>query len=329
MASNNIMGSATLTFTDVVEWALTIGDANLENIMQGRMTFLFAVIISFLIIVVVSVVVRGNYRLARLNEKLNGLLKENYEVGKILVRRDIELTEANSRLSGLDRNKSEFVSVAAHQLRTPITGIRWSFNALLEREIGEINSEQKKILEDGLKSSVRMIDLINALLNVARIEEGRFGLRFKKQLFGLVVESAVDRHRKAIEDKGIMLFLDVQHGVPAVSIDEEKINIVLDNIFDNAIKYTSPGGSITVKVNEENDHLHCVITDTGIGVPKAQLDRLFTKFFRAENAVRFQTSGSGLGLYVVKNIVETHGGTIKVESKEGKGTIISFTIPIR
>ena len=322
------MGSAILTFTDITEWALAIGDAGIENVMQGRMTLFFAVIISFLIIVVVSVVLRGNYRLARFNEKLNELLKENYEVGKILVRRDIELTEANTRLSGLDINKSEFVSVAAHQLRTPITGIRWSFNALLEKELGEINSEQQKILEDGLKSSVRMIDLINGLLNVARIEEGRFGLRFKKQPFGLIIEGAIDRHRKAIEDKGIMLFIDVQQGVPIVSVDEEKMNIVLDNIFDNATKYTSPGGSITVKVSEENHHLRCVITDTGIGVPKAQLNRLFTKFFRAENAVRFQTSGSGLGLYVVKNIVETHGGTIKVESEEGKGTTISFTIPI-
>lgn len=315
-------------FTGIARWALTTGDTSIQNLMQGRTILLFAVIVLFLIIVVVLVVVRGNYRLARLNEKLNGLLKENYEVGKILVRRDIELTEANARLLGLDISKSEFVSVAAHQLRTPITGIRWSFNALLDKELGEINSEQQKVLEDGLKSSVRMIDLINALLSVARIEEGRFGLRFKKQPFGLIIESAVNRHRKAIEDKGIMLFLDVQQGVPVVSVDEEKINMVLDNILDNATKYTSPGGSITVKVNEENRNLHCVITDTGIGVPKAQLSRLFTKFFRAENAVRFQTSGSGLGLYVVKNIIETHGGTIKIESEEGKGTTVSFTIPI-
>lgn len=323
------MTSAALTFTSIGGWAAAGSAQNIQNLMEGRTMLLLALIILLLIIAVVFVIFRTSRRLARFNEKLNELLKENYEVGKILVRRDIELTEANVRLMSLDMSKSEFVSVAAHQLRTPITGIRWSFNALLDKELGELNSEQQKVLEDGLKSSVRMIALINDLLNVARIEEGRFGLRFKKQPFGLIMESVIERHRKTIEEKGIMFFVDVQQGAPAVSIDEDKMNIALDNIFDNATKYTSPGGSITVKVNEENQSIRCAITDTGIGVPKAQLDRLFTKFFRAENALRFQTSGSGLGLYVVKNIIETHGGTIKVESEEGKGTTVSFTLPIK
>ncbi|MDP3726601.1 MAG: HAMP domain-containing sensor histidine kinase, partial [bacterium] len=274
------------------------------------------------------IIIRGNYRLRSLNNRLNDLLKENYEVGKILVRRDIELTEANARLMALDASKSEFVSVAAHQLRTPITGIRWSFNALLDRELGELNSDQQKMLEDGLKSSVRMIALINDLLNVARIEEGRFGLRFEKQSPGLVMQGAIDRHRKAIDEKGILLSFDMQPGLPSLDIDGEKMNIALDNIFDNAIKYTPPGGTIMVKISEEKKLIRISISDTGIGIPQNQIGKLFIKFFRAENALRFQTSGSGLGLYVVKNIIEAHGGTITVTSEENKGTTMLLTIPI-
>ncbi len=294
-----------------------------QPVSWGITIFLFLLLIGAVVLIIIN-----NMRLRKLNQRSNELLKENYDVGKILVRRDIELTEANARLMALDASKSEFVSVAAHQLRTPITGIRWSFNALLDRELGEINGDQQKMLEDGLKSSIRMIDLINDLLNVARIEEGRFGLRFKKQPFESVMQNAVDRHKKIIDEKGILFFLDVQSGIPLVALDEDKINITLDNIFDNAIKYTPPGGTITVTVKEDKKYLHISISDTGIGIPKNQIGKLFVKFFRAENALRFQTSGSGLGLYVVKNIIEAHGGTVTVTSEENKGTTIMFTIPI-
>ena len=299
------------------------GMAKSQPIFSGTVVIVFLLLVVAVVFIVVS-----NLRLRKLNQRLNDLVKENYEVGKILVKRDIELTEANARLMALDASKSEFVSVAAHQLRTPITGIRWSFNALLDRELGDINSDQRKVLEDGLKSSIRMIGLINDLLNVARIEEGRFGFHFKKQPFGGVMQGAVDRHKTAIEEKGILFFLDMQGGIQSLDIDEEKMNIALDNIFDNAIKYTSPGGTITVKVAEETGLVKVSVSDTGIGIPKNQVEKLFIKFFRADNAMRFQTSGSGLGLYVVKNIVESHGGNIGITSEENKGTTIWFTLPL-
>lgn len=293
-----------------------------------RVVIVFAIVTWLLGMSIGFIISRSNYRLGQLNDRLNELLKENYEVGKILVRRDIELTEANVRLMALDASKSEFVSVAAHQLRTPATGIRWSFNALLDRELGEVNSDQAKILEDGLRSSIRMINLINDLLNVARIEEGRFGLQFKKMAFAPILQGTIDRHRKAIDEKGILFFLDAKQGISSLNLDEEKISIALDNLFDNAVKYTSPGGTITVTMKEEDHHVHVTVSDTGIGIPKNQINKLFGKFFRADNALRFQTSGSGLGLYVVKNVIEAHGGSIAVTSEENKGTTISFTIPI-
>ena len=312
----------------VAGWGIFVEQPASRAFGGQRIVILFATITWLLGMGIGFVIMYSNYRLNQLNNRLNELLKENYDVGKILVRRDIELTEANTRLMALDASKSEFVSVAAHQLRTPATGIRWSFNALLDRELGEVNSDQAKVLEDGLKSSIRMIDLINDLLNVARIEEGRFGLRFKKLPFELIMQNTIDRHKKAIDEKGILFFLDVQPGISPLNLDEEKISIALDNLFDNAVKYTPPGGTITVKIKEENNFIHVTITDTGIGIPKNQINKLFVKFFRADNAMRFQTSGSGLGLYVVKNVVESHGGAITITSEENKGTTIIFTIPV-
>lgn len=296
---------------------------------KGQRTVIAFALITWLLGMGIGFVIIGsNYRLGQLNNKTSELLKENYEVGKILIQRDIELTEANARLMALDASKSEFVSVAAHQLRTPATGIRWSFNALLDHELGDVNGDQEKVLQDGLKSSIRMIELINDLLNVARIEEGRFGLRFKRLPFGPIVQGVIDGHKKAIDEKGILLLLDIQSGIPPLNLDEEKMNIALDNILDNAVKYTPPGGTVTVRIKEEGAIIRVNISDTGIGIPKNQINRLFAKFFRADNAMRFQTSGSGLGLYVVKNVIEAHGGTIAVTSEENKGTTIAFTIPV-
>ena len=274
-------------------------------------------------------IARGNHRLGQLNNRLNELLKENDEVGKILVRRDLELTEANTRLMALDVSKSEFVSVAAHQLRTPATGIRWSFDALLDRELGEVNSDQAKVLEDGLKSSIRMIDLINDLLNVARIEEGKFGLQFKRLPLESIMQGAIDRHKKAIDEKGILFLLDVQSGIPPLNLDEEKMNIVLDNLFDNAVKYTPPGGTIVVKIKKENNAIRVTITDTGIGIPKKDLERVFEKFSRSDNAVSQGIAGTGLGLFVVKSYVKMWKGKVWLESEEKKGTKAIIEIPYK
>ncbi|OGE77798.1 MAG: hypothetical protein A2751_01955 [Candidatus Doudnabacteria bacterium RIFCSPHIGHO2_01_FULL_46_14] len=268
-------------------------------------------------------------RLKNLNRRMAELLQENYEVGKILVRRDMELTDANTRLTALDQSKSEFVSIAAHQLRTPLTGIRWTFNALLDRELGELNPEQYKAVESGLKSSVRMIDLVNDLLNVARIEEGKFGLQLKKLSFVRFVEPIVERLNRFAEEKGVKFISTISPALPVMEMDEEKMGIAIDNILDNAIKYTSPGGTVTIDASPTQAGFKVVVTDTGIGIPREQIDHIFNKFFRADNALRFQTSGNGLGLYVVKNIIEGHGGTINVESREGHGTTVAINLPAK
>lgn len=264
------------------------------------------------------------------NISLHELLQEMDGVGKILVRRDLELTRANARLEELDQIKSEFVSIAAHQLRTPLTGIRWSYQTILDEENGGLNPEQRRLLESGLSTTLRMVDLVNDLLSVARIEEGKFGIRLKKQPLTPMLERLVVSFAERARKKGVNFSFEIARdpSLSDIAFDEEKLGIVFDNLLDNAIKYTEPGGRVALRALREGDHVTVEITDTGIGISPGQLHRVFTKFFRADNALRLHTSGTGLGLYVVKNIVEKHDGTIEVKSNEGKGSIFRITLPV-
>jgi signal transduction histidine kinase len=255
-------------------------------------------------------------------------LEELDKTTKLLIRRDLELSEANGRLETLDDVKSDFVSIAAHQLRTPLTGIKWSFIALKEKEAGSLNSEQAKIIENGLEAIDHTIVLINDLLNVAHIEEGKFGFNFKSTAILPLIQKAFERFAPLAGEKGVWLEANfTKDNLPLISLDPEKISLVLDNLLDNAIKYTSPGGKIKLELVYENNKIKITVSDTGIGIPRNQFDRVFTKFFRGENALLFQTSGSGLGLYMIKNIIDRHCGTISIKSEENKGSIFVITLP--
>lgn len=264
------------------------------------------------------------------NQELLRVNLEFDEVAKVLVRRDLELTEANIRLQELDMIKSEFVSVAAHQLRTPLSGIRWSLHALLDEEEGKLNAEQRKLAKNTLAATLRMVALINDLLTIARIEEGKFGFNFVEHRSILpIVKKSYQHIKGAAAIKGIRIALKVQKGkFPGLSLDEEKISIVMDNLLDNAIKYTLPGGSITIRVSRTKQNIRVDVEDTGVGIPKKQHHRVFGKFFRADNAILLQTTGTGFGLYVARNIIEGHRGTLSFSSVEKKGSTFSFTVPI-
>mgnify|MGYP003394111842 CR=1 FL=1 len=314
----------------VVKWGVFVEQPRSQALAGEQQTIALAIGTSLLAIIIFLVIARSTIRLQELTETQNRLLLENDLSAKMLVRRDMELTGANMRLQELDKTKSEFVSVAAHQLRTPLTALRWSYHALLDGDIGPINEDQKKIMRDGLHATLQLIALINDLLNVARIEEGRFGFTFTLQPFEPVLENSLPRFEKIAREKAIILLYEpAPVRLPPLFLDAEKIGIVVDNLLDNALKYTPPGGSVTLRTFFDASHIRVEVADTGIGIPKDQIHRIFTKFFRTTNAMLFQTSGNGLGLYVAKNIVETHGGTMTIESAEGKGTTFTFTLPIK
>jgi len=228
----------------------------------------------------------------------------------------------------IDKLKSEFISIAAHQLRTPLSAIKWVMKMVLDGDAGKLNSEQKKLLSKGYLSNERIINLVNDMLNVSRIEEGRYGYTFENgDILKLLVE-AVDNLINLIKAKHIKLANDLPKKLPPIYMDQKKMELVMQNIIENAIKYTPEYGTIRYKAKIEDNNLVVSVKDNGVGIPEKEQSKLFTKFFRAENVVRMQTEGSGLGLFIVKNIIERHGGKIIINSQEGKGAEIKISLPV-
>jgi len=244
-------------------------------------------------------------------------------VGTLKVIRDV------TREKLISRSKSEFISIAAHQLRTPLSAVKWALHLLLSGDLGKGGEEQLSVINEAFDTNEKMINLVNDLLNVARIEDGRFGYEFKKDDFHDMVAQLTAMSKSRAKEKNISLFLiDDTKSSSEFVFDESKMSLAVQNLIDNAIKYTPEGGKIEVMLTHEDPYMKVTISDTGVGIPKHQISRLFTKFFRAENVTRLPVSGSGLGLFIASNIIARHGGRIQVQSKEGSGTTFSVYVPM-
>ncbi len=228
----------------------------------------------------------------------------------------------------VDRMKSDFVSIVAHQLRTPLSAIKWAIGMVVSGDVGKISSEQETFLRKGYDSNERMINLVNDLLNVSRIEEGRFGFSFEKFDFQEIMNNVVANLEGVIARKHLKVTLDKKVKLPIISLDKNKIELALQNIVDNAVKYTPDFGEINIGFELNKEFLKVKVKDSGVGIPKVDQERLFSKFFRSSNVVKMQTEGSGLGLYIVRNIIEKHGGKIGIISEEGEGTEVFFELPL-
>lgn len=247
---------------------------------------------------------------------------------KKMAMRYLKVIRDVSRENAIAHSKSEFISVAAHQLRTPLSAIKWVFRLILDEDAGPVSREQKELLKKGYESNERMIDLVTDMLDVARIEEGRFGFEFHYANIADLIQKSIDAFAVKAKEKSIHFLFEKQSGLPSVKVDTARIELVLQNLMDNALKYTPLGGKITITAVTAPGLIKISVADTGIGIPKDELPKLFGKFFRGTNAVKFETEGSGLGLFIIKNIVERHGGTIFAETEEGKGSAFHFTIPL-
>jgi len=229
----------------------------------------------------------------------------------------------------IDKLKSEFISIAAHQLRTPLSAIKWVIKMVLDGDSGPLNKDQQQLLFKGYQSNERIINLVNDMLNVSRIEEGRFGYSFSDCDFREVLNIVIDSLDNLIKGKNIKFFLNIPKKMPKVHLDRQKMTLVLQNLLENAIKYTPEYGKIEITVEFSKKFLKFKIKDNGVGIPEKDQGKLFSKFFRADNVVRMQTEGSGLGLFIVKNVIKRHGGDLTFQSEEGKGTEFVFTLPIK
>lgn len=251
------------------------------------------------------------------------MISEEEKLGTVVILHDI------TREKMIEKMKTEFVSLAAHQLRTPLSAIKWTLRMLLDGDLGEITPEQRDFIGKTYQSNERMINLINDLLDITRIEEGRY--LFKPAFANLenIVWFVINASQGETKRRKLTLvFKKPKRKLPRVKVDVEKIRLVIQNLLDNAIKYTKPGGKVTIALRYVKKEIEFKIQDTGVGIPQDQQKRIFTKFFRGANVMRMETEGSGLGLFITKNIIEAHGGKIWFESEENKGTTFYFTIPI-
>ncbi|MEK7555575.1 MAG: ATP-binding protein [Patescibacteria group bacterium] len=239
----------------------------------------------------------------------------------------VKLVHDRTREIEILRSKSEFITVAAHQLRTPSTAVQWALDSLSKESLAP---SQKELVDTGLGAATNLLKTINDLLDVSKIEEGRSGYQFENVNIVSFLEEILGELMLLAKQTGIKLYFQKPaESSIVVSVDQQKLKMVLFNLVDNAIKYNVPNGEVTVGLERVNGqpYIQISVKDTGIGVSPAQINKLFTKFFRAENAVKAVPGGLGLGLYIIRNIVKRHGGEIRAESELNRGTTFYFTIP--
>jgi len=229
----------------------------------------------------------------------------------------------------VDRSKTEFVSVASHELRTPLTSISLSTEMLLEGVAGEINAEQKHYLKEIYQDIRGMAKLIEALLNVSRIELRTLMVEPEPASLRDISETVLQELSPQIKHKNIIIEKNYDEAIPLINIDRNLMRIIMQNLLSNSVKYTPPGGKITCEIKKEKDNALIKVADTGLGIPLDQQAKIFTKMFRARNASSIKSSGIGLGLYIVKSIISRFGGKIWFESVENKGTTFYAAIPLR
>ena len=267
-------------------------------------------------------------------ERLEWLAEEQSKSAKMLVRRDLELSRVTEKMRELDNIKSNFISVVAHQLRTPLSGIKWTLNMLLSGELGQLTNDQQTFLLKSYESNDRMINLVNDMLGADRVQSGKIQYNFRSVsivdlLDNLLFEIAPQAEAKKISIKFQDDFLKMKGADANIFADPDTMRAVLQNLLENSVKYTKKNGTIMIDLRKDNNYLILSIADDGIGIPADEQGSVFNRFFRASNAVKIETDGSGLGLFIAKSVVERHGGKIWFESKEGKGTTFFVSIPVK
>jgi signal transduction histidine kinase len=238
-----------------------------------------------------------------------------------------KLRQTNDKLKVLDETKDDFISMASHQLRTPLTSVKGYLSMVLEGDAGKLTSMQKKLLGQAFISSQRMVFLIADLLNVSRLKTGKFIIESKPTKLADIVDEEISQLQETADSRGLELIYKRPEHFPVLMLDETKIRQVIMNFIDNAIYYTPTGGKITVGLSETDAAVELKVMDSGIGVPKSEQHHLFSKFYRAGNARKARPDGTGLGLFMAKKVIIAQGGSLIFTSHEGKGSTFGFTFP--
>lgn len=243
-------------------------------------------------------------------------------IGYLIVRGFEKLAQANYM-------KSEFVSIVSHQLRTPLSAIKWTVNLIEKEQINNLTGEIKDRINDIKENNQRMINLVNDLLNVSRVEQGKLGLDNESFSLAKTAQELIKEYTPLAKAKNLQLSLESEPNLPLISGDPQAIKLALGNLIDNAIRYTKEQGAVEIKILKNGSYLRCEVKDGGVGIPKQDQNKIFQKFFRSQNVMKYQTEGTGLGLFIAKAVINESKGKIGFKSQEEQGTIFWFELSIK
>ena len=286
---------------------------------QSLQKLLFRIPLFVLVTLFAYLLVRGVFKELEASNKIR-------EQSRKIQKQAQKLQRANAKLRQLDKLKTLFLSIASHQLRTPLTGIKGYVGMIIDGNFGNISAKVKDILENVYANTNRLIRLVNTFLNVSRIESGKFTISREERDLVPILKKIVAELRLTAKDKGLKLSLESKVDSLAAEVDADKIEDVLINLVDNALKYTPEGGEVKVKLADLGNRVRVEVKDTGQGLKPSEIKRLFNKFVRGSRAL--DSSGTGLGLYIAKRIIEAHKGEIGVESDGvGRGSCFWVEFP--
>ncbi len=278
--------------------------------------------------VVIIAAMLAVYFVSRNSDSVEYLLGSEFALVIVLLVVGNSIINGINEIARANKIKTEFISIASHQLKTPLSEINWELELLSGKFADGLNEKQKELLKNVNVSNCKMIRLVNDLLDVARIDQGKLPLVSEEIDLIEMIKEVIENNKNLASSRNVKIKTRSYVQVPKIVGDRKRLLVVLDNLISNSIKYNSKKGRVDVAITPEKERVIICVKDNGVGIPKNQRKNIFSKFFRSDNVIKNQTEGTGLGLYIAKNIVLQSGGDMWFDSEEGEGSTFCFSLPL-